>query len=110
MQGPVGLLGGVCTEEVLAHPAVPQVFAETPFFREHNSSVTSLERDAAPQFELSVLGKTMHMEFSDLFLVNRLNLYKLFLTSGKLRSYEIFFYSILYNIKKKLNFIVLNVF
>lgn len=110
MQGPVELLGGVCTEEVLARPAVPQVFAETPFFREHNSSVTSLERDAAPQFELSVLGKTMHMEFSDLFLVNRLNLYKLFLTSGKLRSYEIFFYSILYNIKKKLNFIVLNVF
>lgn len=58
---------------------------------------------------VSVLGKTVHMEFSDLFLVNRLNLYKLFFTSGKLRSYKIFFYSILYNIKKKLNSIVLNV-
>lgn len=32
IQGPVELLGGVCTEEVLAHPAVCQVFVETPFF------------------------------------------------------------------------------
>lgn len=59
---------------------------------------------------LNVPGNTMHREFSGLFLVNRLNLYKLFLTSGKLRSYKISFHSILCKIKKKLNFIILNVF
>lgn len=82
---------GVCTEEVLAHPAVPQVFAETPFFCKHSSSVTSLELHNLTELK-SVLGKTMCRVFSGLFVVNRLNFYKLFLTSGKqvLKNFPLF--------------------